>query len=212
MNCPLCGGDGCADVASDKRRVYVLCPGCSLVFVPEMYHLTVEQERSRYALHNNTADNAGYVGYLEEVALVLATLVAPNVSVLDYGCGEHAVLTSILDSRRYNCTPFDPLYTFPHHPVRQNGIYAAVIVCEVIEHCRNVRETVLDINSALADKGVVLVRTQCYPEPAAHLPRWWYAQDPTHIAFFSTTTLAYVASLVGRKLLKTATEDMYLIA
>ena len=32
--------------------------------------------------------------------------------VLDFGCGEHAVLTAILRSRGMTCDAYDPLYDF----------------------------------------------------------------------------------------------------
>lgn len=201
---------GCGEVASDKRRQFFLCPECLLIFVPERCHLTTAQERERYALHDNTVANAGYVRYLGEVAKVLDEHACYGASVLDYGCGEHAVLASILASKGYHCTPYDPLYVFPERLNRTTGRYSAIILCEVIEHCRDVRKTIADVRDRVEENGTVLIRTQCYPEPPESLPRWWYAQDPTHIAFFSTAALACVARLLNKKFRRTSVDDIYL--
>lgn len=166
------------------------------MFVPEQYHLSIELEKKRYALHDNTIGNAGYVRFLTEVVDTVAPYTDDASNVLDYGCGENAVLARLLRQRGVRCEVYDPMY-YPTVPEKTEG-YDAIILCEVIEHCRNLNEVIVFIQELLSVKGVVCVRTQCYSEVSA-MPEWWYAQDPTHIHFFSQKALEVVAQRLNRR-------------
>lgn len=58
--CPLCSSLAPEFYLRDKRRQYLQCMECSLVFVPPGYHLSAEKEKAEYDLHCNSPDDAGY--------------------------------------------------------------------------------------------------------------------------------------------------------
>jgi SAM-dependent methyltransferase len=95
--------------------------------------------------------------------------------------------------------------------MKQVGQYDLVILSEVIEHLREVREELARVHSLLAPEGKVLVRTRLYPATDA-LTNWWYARDKTHINFFSTKALAEAARLAGRSTVECLAEDMFIWA
>ncbi len=182
------------------------CPGCGLVFVPEAQRLSIDDERHRYAHHDNTLANAGYVRFLGEVADVVEGLAAPGARVLDFGSGQNAVLTTLLRARGRDCVAYDPLSGVGPDALRDQ--YDVLVACEVIEHLRDLRRELATIGDCLRPSGHVVVRTQCYPS-LAELPAWWYARDPTHLNFFSERSLAVAASLAGRRCQPTDRPELF---
>ncbi len=207
MNCPLCSSPRCDRVDDDGLRVFVKCAACSLVFVPEEYHVSGDAERARYALHDNTETNAGYVRFLSEVADVAGKAVPDGVRFLDYGCGPNAVLAGILRGRGWVCDTFDPLYGYPGEDLAPG--YGMIILCEVIEHLRDLRASLEDVARLLDAAGAVAVRTRCYPG-TGRFSAWWYARDSTHINFFSPEALETAAGILGKTALKTGCPDIHL--
>lgn len=164
------------------------------MFVPEAQWVTVAEERARYGHHDNTAANEGYVRFLGEVADVVCGLTARGASVLDFGSGENHVLTDMLGGRTRRCHAYDPLYGLGGDALL--GKYDAIVLCEVIEHLRDLPGELLKLGCCLRPGGHVVVRTQCYPS-LAEIPSWWYARDITHLNFFAPRTLEHAAGLLG---------------
>ncbi|MBN1575706.1 MAG: methyltransferase domain-containing protein [Chitinispirillaceae bacterium] len=179
-----------------------------MIFVPNAFHLSLEQERRRYDLHDNTETNTGYVRFLTQVADIVETVCLSPGRILDYGCGRDAVLTTLLRHRGRACDPYDPLYDYA--PPAGGARYDAVILCEVIEHCRDVQCSLREIRELLDERGIVVVRTQVYPA-VRELSRWWYAHDMTHVNFFSRPALEFAAALLGRTLEATAAGDIFVM-
>jgi SAM-dependent methyltransferase len=203
--CRLCLSNTCEPVGASQGRALVHCPSCGLVFVPEAHWLTVDDEKARYARHDNTAANEGYRRFLGEVADVVCELAGPGARVLDFGSGENAVLAALLRERGRDCVAYDPLYELGAGVLQ--GTYDTIVVCEVIEHLRDLRGELASIASCLRPGGGVVVRTQCYPS-VAELPTWWYARDPTHIGFFASRTLEVAAKLCGLGCRRTKLPDI----
>jgi 2-polyprenyl-3-methyl-5-hydroxy-6-metoxy-1,4-benzoquinol methylase len=175
------------------------------VFVPEAQWLSLEDERARYAHHDNSPSNEGYVRFLGEVAHVVCGLVEPGARVLDFGSGEQAVLTELLRARGQKCTAYDPLYDLGPDALGEQ--YDVIVVCEVIEHLRGLRAELIRLAGRLRPGGHLVVRTRCYPS-LADLPAWWYARDPTHINFFAKPTLEHAARLCGLRWRQSAIADI----
>jgi 2-polyprenyl-3-methyl-5-hydroxy-6-metoxy-1,4-benzoquinol methylase len=194
VSCKLCLAPDTRLVHQTKSRRFVHCPACGLVFVPAKHWLTVHEERARYAHHHNTPANVGYVTFLGQVADVVGGLAIPGASVLDFGSGENAVLCDLLRQRGYACTGYDPLYAAGAAALQAR--YDVIVVCEVIEHLRDLRGELATLTRCLAPSGAIVVRTQRYPS-IAEFATWWYARDATHINFFQTESLAFAARLCG---------------
>jgi SAM-dependent methyltransferase len=193
-------------VGRNKHKEFVHCPNCGLVFVPREFWLSADEERARYAHHDNSPSNAGYVKFLGQVADVVAEIAPGGARVLDFGSGEHALLTEILRQRGFDCVAYDPLYDTGRSALLLR--YDVVILCEVIEHLRDLRAEVLALKECLAPGGRIVVRTQCYPSVAG-VASWWYARDATHLNFFAEPTLNFAAGLCGLRGLSTARPDIF---
>jgi hypothetical protein len=203
--CKLCLSAGSAYAGRNKHREFVHCPSCGLVFVPVQYWTTPDDERARYAHHDNTETNSGYVRFLGETADLVAAIAKPAARILDFGAGENAVLTKLLQRRGFDCVAYDPVYGLGNAALAQR--YDVVILCEVIEHLRELREEILALGKCVVPDGYVVVRTQCYPSVTA-IPSWWYARDATHINFFAPQTLAFAAGLCGFRCQATSHSDI----
>jgi hypothetical protein len=206
-HCPLCDSTQCGELAVKADRAFVACPACSLVFVPPRFHLPPERERARYALHDNTADNPGYVDYLRQFRATLAALPIVNPSVLDFGSGAEYVLTRLLREEGIDACAYDPLYGVGAEALDRT--YDIVVLCEVIEHLRDLRAELALVRRCCAPGGWVAIRTEPYGE-TTDFAAWWYAQDPTHVNFFHRATLSVVGKRLGRKVAHTSGRNVFL--
>ena len=177
--------------------------------MPTDFWVSESDERARYAHHDNSLSNQGYVKFLGQVADVVAGLGTAKARVLDFGSGENAVLVNLLRQRGFDCAAYDPIYGLGQTALRDR--YDIVILCEVIEHLRDVRGEMRLLKDCLGPAGRVVVRTQCYPSVAA-VPTWWYARDATHLNFFSQRTLEFAASLCSLRSLRTGEPDIFVWA
>jgi len=238
--CNLCGSENVTLVGNDRRRFFYLCGNCALVFVPKEYWLSVDDERARYDLHDNNLNNDGYVTFLSHIVDVVTrvagnilpragigqrpvdvcrpekhqtanNIVKAGAKVLDFGCGKEAVVCRLLKDRGIDCYGYDPIYgrTLPE-PVSKSGQYDIIILCEVIEHLRDIKSELALIGRLLREGGVVVLRTQIYESPAS-FPGWWYAQDLTHINFFNEKSLSVIAEMAGKSLERTGFTDIFLL-
>ena len=209
LTCKLCLASACVPAGRNKHREFVHCPSCGLVFVPREFWVGESEERTRYAHHDNSPSSEGYVKFLGQVADVVAEIVPGSSRVLDFGSGEKAVLADILGQRGFDCTAYDPIYGLGQAALRDR--YGIVVLCEVIEHLRDLRAEIFTLKACLGPGGRVVVRTQCYPS-VAEMTTWWYARDATHLNFFSERTLEFAASLCGLRSLRTGQPDIFVWA
>jgi hypothetical protein len=194
MNCRLCGSPDCLMVFRDAAREYRHCTVCDLIFVPASQFVSIEEERARYELHDNTGDHAGYRSFLSEVAEIVGQVTAQNGSVLDFGSGRHAVLTALLRERGYTCTAYDPLYGIGMDSTSLT--YDTVALCEVIEHLRDITEDVRIISGLVNPSGTLVIRTGLHPPPGS-FGSWWYKNDRTHINYLGMPTIEWIAKTFG---------------
>jgi 2-polyprenyl-3-methyl-5-hydroxy-6-metoxy-1,4-benzoquinol methylase len=194
--CSLCESVSCTRCVETKTRRVYLCDFCGLWFVPSCFHVTLQAAKDRYALHDNSADNQHYRKYLHPVALKIADLCTgiPLARVLDFGCGEHAVLSHLLKAENREVVSYDPLYE--RDLDFANTRYHVIIASEVMEHVADLRCTALLLGSLLHESGYCIIRTKLVTTQT-DIVSWWYVNDPTHICFFSEKSINYFASLCG---------------
>ena len=196
--CRLCISDCCELIGRGNNRRYYLCPSCRLIFVPEEDHIPLEKEKERYHLHQNSEESESYREYLSSIADEIEALPLSKPRILDFGAGEEFVLTRLLQERGYDCEAYDPLYDLGSSALTKN--FDIIVLCEVIEHLRNLPKELNLIGKLLQPNGYVYVRTQFYPS-TNELTTWWYANDLTHINFFSIDTMKVVASFLKSTLM-----------
>ncbi len=194
----MCGTQGSVSVAGVNPRGLLHCSTCELVFVPEQGHVSAEAERERYALHTNTPEDEGYVSFLATTADAVLSLPAQSPRVLDFGSGPNAVLTGLLRHRGVDCTPYDPLYGLGLGT--RDETFDVVVLCEVLEHLRDLPAELGLLKRLVAPGGHVVVHTYLRPADPAQIGTWWYTLDPTHVNFFSVKSLEWFAAALGMRL------------
>jgi len=233
-SCPLCNSGALSLISQDERhrRPFYLCQDCALISVPPRYHLSKADESARYALHDNTLSNQGYVDFLTEVAEVAVNVASemshtglpvngdfsdrPVIKLLDFGCGKEAVLCRLLERRGIECHPYDPLYDDLRLPDVIDK-YDIIAACEVVEHLRDIAGELRFMRGLLRDGGAVIVRTRLYDDAdvdvgdgASAFQNWWYAQDPTHINFFGRKSLDRLALIINKRIKETEHRDIFI--
>ena len=68
MDCKLCGSSKVIALGSNGTRTFHFCPVCELISVPSEEWLSPEEEKARYANHENGKDNPDYVQYLTDIS------------------------------------------------------------------------------------------------------------------------------------------------
>jgi SAM-dependent methyltransferase len=206
--CRLCGFSGFTLVCQDKRRAFYICGNCELISVPKRYWLSVDDERKRYELHDNSISNAGYVKFLSQIAGEIQKFSGNNTKVLDFGSGREAALCQLLSKKNIYCRAYDPLFDRP----LQDSVsrFDIIVLCEVIEHLRAIKSELEFINKHLANGGKVILRTQVYGG-LSEFSGWWYGKDVTHINFFNEKSLRTAAGLLNKNLKKTDYPDIFLL-
>jgi hypothetical protein len=195
MICTLCGSDKCSLYAQSGARRFMRCNRCEIVFVPGQDWVSPGKERARYELHDNTPDSDTCKNYLQDFAKQLEHIPVFRPRVLDYGSGPHTVLAGILAEKSIPCASYDPLFDIGAETL--NETYDIVVLCEVLEHIRQLRRELERIRALLNPGGYVAVRTELYDEHT-DFESWWYAKDSTHIHFFRMTTLITVAEILNK--------------
>jgi len=185
----------------------MLCNSCCLIFVPAEYHLTPDEEKQRYSLHQNSGDNKQYVTYLSKIADEVLDLADLPLTICDFGSGKEHVLTDILSSRGATCQAHDPLYGMV---AQRHGEFDIIVACESFEHFRNPRHDLDLMGRLLKPAGFVYVRTRLHDE-VEDISAWWYAKDPTHISFFCGKTMETVAEVLGKRIVMTNGRDTVVI-
>lgn len=194
MKCILCSSDSVfpLEFLKPARRVFLRCPQCDLIFVPESHHLSPDEEVSRYKMHRNTLSNEGYVGMFREKIALVHQYCHGVITVLDYGCGPEPVLAELLKRDGFSCDVFDPFF-FPQFPEKS---YDLVISTEVFEHFRDIRKELCMIGKLVKSRGYLAVMTS-FHDAVSDFENWWYASDPTHICFFGTRTFEWIEKEFG---------------
>jgi len=195
--CPLCGGGGCGLFFEDVKRRYIRCGSCGLVFVPERYWLSSEEERAEYDLHENTADDAGYRQFLSRLTTPLLEKLPLNQHGLDFGCGPGPALPDMLAAHGHQVELYDPFYA--DHPSALNTPYDFICATEVVEHLRDPGQVFTTLFSLLKPGGWLGIMTKMVRDLDA-FSNWHYIRDPTHICFYHRDTFAYLAQRFNARL------------
>jgi 2-polyprenyl-3-methyl-5-hydroxy-6-metoxy-1,4-benzoquinol methylase len=109
---------------------------------------------------------------------------------IDYGCGPTEVFRLILQAPHLSIESYDPL--FFNNPLSES--YDFIICQEVCEHFKNPKAEFAKLKSHLHPQGVLFLKTKLHTKDTNFF-NWFYAQDFTHVCFYSATTLQYLAQI-----------------
>lgn len=197
LPCPLCDSPETAFYLRDRRREYLQCGVCRLVFVPPAFFLSAAAEKTEYDLHQNEVDDPGYRRFLSRLCDPLLRRLSPGAAGLDFGCGPGPALAAMLQEAGHPVTPYDPFY-FPDSSALSRR-YAFICATEVVEHLHRPGWELDRLWGLLEPGGVLGVMTKLVRDRAA-FATWHYKNDPTHLCFFSRDTWVWWAQQRGADL------------
>ncbi|EWH08774.1 type 12 methyltransferase [Catenovulum agarivorans DS-2] len=190
-SCPLCLSEDTQLYHQDKKRPYLNCSTCQLVFVPKQYHLSPADEKAEYDMHDNCSADQGYRRFLSRTWQPLKKRLTHNMRGLDFGCGEGAVLSQMAKEDGYHMENYD-LFYHPDQQVLQQQ-YHFITLTEVIEHIADSDKIWRQLDSLLAQQGILAVMTKRVLS-LNDFAKWHYKNDPTHISYYCEFTFCYLAT------------------
>ena len=193
-NCPLCTAEEVVEYHRDQRRAYLQCCVCRLVFVPERFHLSNDQEKAEYDLHENDPQDGGYRSFLNRLAEPLLEKLQPGSQGLDFGSGPGPCLSLMLEEQGHTVALYDLYYA--NYPELLESQYDFITATEVVEHLAKPLFELDRLWGMLKPGGQLAIMTKLVASPEK-FANWHYKSDPTHISFFSVATFDYLGQLLG---------------
>lgn len=193
-HCPLCDAADIRAFHKDKRRDYLQCGRCELVFVPPQFHLSYAAEKAQYDLHENTLQDDGYRKFLSRLTSPLIERLPARASGLDFGCGPAPLLAAIMEDAGFRMQNYDIYYADERAVL--NRSYDFIAATEVVEHLSQPGKELMRLWLMLQPGGYLAIMTKLVLDREA-FSRWHYIRDPTHISFFSRATWSWWARQHG---------------
>jgi 2-polyprenyl-3-methyl-5-hydroxy-6-metoxy-1,4-benzoquinol methylase len=156
---------------------------------PESY-LERGSEFAEYERHQNDANDAGYRKFVGRLYAPLAERISPPARVLDFGCGKDSALSALFREGGYEVDRYDPFYFPDTAPLEKR--YELIVLSEVLEHLHHPAFELERLDAQLEPGGFIGIQTQRLID-AERFATWRYKDDPTHVAFYGTRALEYVA-------------------
>jgi 2-polyprenyl-3-methyl-5-hydroxy-6-metoxy-1,4-benzoquinol methylase len=152
------------------------------------FRLSASDEEARYRLHQNSPTDSGYCQHLRRAITPLTSLL-PSGSGLDFGCGPHPTASELLRELGYEVTNYDPFFAPDTEALERE--YDFVLCTEVAEHFYAPADEFERLHRILKVGGWLSLMTKLLT-PEQSLATWWYAKDPTHVSFYSRSTLDWI--------------------
>lgn len=197
MPCPLCESKESTDFYSNERRDFVRCCNCKLVFVSPEYHLSYEDEKSRYDLHQNSPEDEGYKKFLSRLTIPLQKRLKAKSNGLDFGSGPGPTLSKMLEDKGYSVDIYDYFYATDKTVFDKQ--FDFITATEVFEHLRNPGQEIKMLWELLNPGGILGIMTKLLIDQQA-FPKWHYIMDRTHICFFSEKTFMWLSNKLKARL------------
>lgn len=191
MLCPLCHSELSVRLSHKQVTCEIFhCLECDLISKDPGQHWNWDQQKDRYDQHNNDIENPGYVEFFEQLMRPLRPHLIGMSRSLDWGAGpgDQPVLSQLLRREGLAVDLYDPIY----QPEKPSGPYDVITSTEVLEHFQNPRDSLTDILVRLRSGGIFAGLTQFHEGPEK-FSDWWYVKDPTHVVFYSATTMNWIA-------------------
>ena len=178
----------------DGARAYFQCTDCDLIFLDPAAHPSPLDEVLRYLEHDNRRDDPEYLRFLRRLGDPLCGAVPAGARGLDFGCGPVPLLAEWLTAQGRPTAWHDPLFHPADDVLRER--YDFVACSEVVEHAHDPAALFLQLGALLRPNGTLGVMTRFH---TAEVPfaTWWYRRDPTHVCFYSTATMQWIAGRYG---------------
>lgn len=192
--CRLCAHAVTTGVEGPDERGYRRCERCRLVFVERADLPDAEHEARHYRTHVNRPDDPRYRAFLHRLVAPLLVHLRPGMTVLDFGSGDGSPVNSLLAGSGVRVVEYDPVFR-PDQGVLARR-YDAVVASEVIEHFHEPARAFERLDCLLKPEGWLGIMTEPL-EDGIDFKTWWYARDPTHVAFYARATFAWLGRHFG---------------
>lgn len=194
--CPLCQSEDVLDFHKDKRRKYLRCKNCYLVFVPREFHLSKKEEKARYDIHQNSQDDTGYRKFLSRIFEPMNSKIPPNSLGLDFGSGPGPTLSVMFEEVGHKMNIYD-IYFADDKSVLEKK-YDFITASEVVEHLKKPMNELGRLWDCLKSGASLGIMTKMVLNKKA-LSKWHYITDMTHISFFSIDTFEWMGEYFKSK-------------
>jgi 2-polyprenyl-3-methyl-5-hydroxy-6-metoxy-1,4-benzoquinol methylase len=166
-------------------------------------------QKERYNLHENNAEDVGYIAYFKRFLDFNLPLIKNPKNALDFGCGRTSLLATLLEKMGITCDYYDPIY----HPdtLDADKKYDLIVSTEVFEHLHQPREVFESLLEKLTNGGYLAIQTEFHANNEDIFKKWWYPQDPTHIVFFRARTFKVLCEKYGCKYISDNGKNMILM-
>ncbi len=192
LRCPLCESTGSSEpFHSDNSRDYYRCTLCYLIHIPPSQRLSLQAEQAEYDKHQNSPGDVGYRKFLNRLFTPINARLSPGSHGLDFGSGPGPTLSVMFEEAGHEMSLFDPFYA-PHKKSLITQ-YDFITASEVVEHVHNPAADLALLWSILKPGGWLGIMTKLALDEAA-FSTWHYKNDPTHVCFFSGTTMGWLAA------------------
>lgn len=190
FDCPLCSNPRTQLICQGNERPYYHCDTCELVFVPNEFHLSQEDEKAIYEHHENDPEDQGYRNFLNRLMAPLIDYLPESGTGLDFGSGPGPTLSKMLEELGYRMAIYDPY--FAQCPSVLGERYDFVTTTEVVEHLSDPKKVFEQLFGLVKEGGVIGIMTKMIPS-LENFDQWHYTKDPTHITFYAEETFNYLA-------------------
>ena len=197
MHCPLCGSRRVPPFATQGVRRFLRCGRCDLIFLDPAQRLGPGEERARYETHRNDPRDPDYRTFLDRLFAPLLERLAPGARGLDYGSGPGPTLSRMLTEAGHPTVDYDPF--FARREELLDRTWDFVTCSETAEHFFDPGREFRRLDRLLAPGGWLGLMTGIVDD-TVDFGAWWYARDPTHVAFYSRAALAWIAEERGWEL------------
>lgn len=188
--CPLCKAEKVLDFFQDKRRKYMRCEVCNMVFVPPSQFISKADEKRRYDFHQNSPDDLNYRRFLSRIFLPMQNCLNPGSCGLDFGSGPEPTLSLMFEEAGHFMTIFD--YFYKNVPSALEKQYDFITATEVVEHLHDPIMELERLWECLKEGGRLGIMTNHSPDQDV-FSGWHYKNDLTHVCFFSEFTFKWLA-------------------
>ena len=188
--CPLCGSSHMGSYYQHIDAHYYDCKQCQFIFTLPAFYLDADSEKSRYDQHKNDPNDANYRAFLAQVYDPVVARLSPGAQGLDFGCGPGPTLSVMFEEAGYQVDLFDKYYA--DDPQVFSRQYEFITATEVAEHLQSPGWELDRLFHLLKPGGVLAIMTKTYDQ-VPDFSQWYYKDDPTHIGFFHSNTMKFLA-------------------
>ena len=148
-------------------------------------------EKDRYLSHNNDIDDPEYQAFLSKLWNPMEKRLSIGSSGLDYGAGPGPALLHMMSRSGYVVQMYDPFFSTEIDVL--NKTYDFIVCTETAEHFHNPSKDFEQFDQMLKPNGCLGVLTS-FTDNVKKFEDWYYRRDPTHVSFYSTQTMHWIAN------------------